>query len=203
MTTNQGPAFPRRLYEDGMRQRLARRSNPLAIIRLYEYERNAYTFRAFSLMSPSQPLSPGQGSRRLQEMADLYAAVADWSVRNPDIDVRTMRVLSTADDVLPRHEERGDQLYLLADADGQIIPTSYSIHDTHPCSLKENNPGTRIELVKHAYLMAAAQQQNNAAPNSSWLKKLAVLSCLVAILYVFCILSIITWVHNTTRPHPL
>jgi hypothetical protein len=201
MTTNArnaGPAFPRHIYEESMRQRAARRSDPLVIVRLYEYERNAYTFRAFSFARASEP-----SRSRLQEMADLYADVADWSAYHPDVDIRTIRVLSTADDVLPPHEERGDQIYLLADADGLIVPTSYSIHDTHPLTLKESNPGTRIEVVKHTYLGSAGHQQNNPLTNSSCLKKFAVLSCLVVIFYAFFILSIITWVHNTTRPHPL
>jgi hypothetical protein len=193
MTTNEGPAFSRHVYETTLQQRASRPSNPLLLVKTYKYETNRYIYYAFSLVDPSE-----RGSDAISECSRLLARFAAWVDRGT-LDVRSFKIAYRDTDILPRHEDRGDRIFLLTDASDNIIPSSYSTADHLALSLKEQHPESRLHSVRHNYL----GDQTNPHPNSNWGLSWIHLLSLAVIFYAFFTLSTITWVNNTTRPHPL
>ncbi len=194
MTTNEGPAFPRYEYETTLQQRASRPSNPLLLVKTYKYETNRYIYYAFSLVDPSE-----RGSDAISECSKLLARFAAWDGRGT-LDVRSFKTAYSDTDILPRHEDRNRQFYLLTDASNNIIPSSYSTTDHLALTLKEQHPESRLHHVRHYYL---GEHQTNPRPNSNWGLSWIHLLSLAVIFYAFFTLSTITWVYNTTRPHPL
>ncbi len=194
MTTNEGPAFPRYEYETTLQQRASRPSNPLLLVKTYKYETNRYIYYAFSLPTPSE-----RGSDAISECSKLLARFAAWDGRGT-LDVRSFKTAYSDTDILPRHEERGEQIYMLTDSSDNIIPSSYSTTDHHALNMKESHPGSRLHHVRHYYFWIPG---TNPRPNSNWGLSWIHLLSLAAIFYAFFTLSTITWVNNTTRPHPL
>lgn len=196
MTTNEGPAFPRDIYETTLQQRASRPSNPLLLVKTYTYETNRYIYYAFSLADPSE-----RDSDAISECSRLLARF-DVSGRMLLLgrDIRSIKIAYSDTDILPRHEERGEHFYLLTDASDNIIPSSYSTTDHHVLNMKGSHPGSRLHHIHHYYLWIPG---TNPTPNSNWGLSWIHLLSLAVILYALFTLSIITWVDNTTRPHPL
>jgi hypothetical protein len=195
MTTNEGPAFPRDVYETTLQQRTSRPSNPLLLVKTYEYETNRYIYYAFSLPTPSE-----RGSDAISECSLLLERFNVSGRRLLGRDIRSFKIAYSDTDILPRHEDRGENIYLLTDASDNIIPSSYSTTDHHVLNMKESHPGSRLHHVRHFYFWIPG---TNPRPNSNWGLSWIHLLSLAVIFFAFFTLSTITWVNNTTRPHPL